>query len=91
MQLQINADEIFELYKAQLAEMNHDLHLERLKTKKLAELVEQYERAEADRTRMAADKRLRDSLSASQDPVDLPPPPQLPSAPTALLEPGEGA
>lgn len=87
MELTVTADELFDEYKAQLAQLNHDLILERVKNRKLAEVVQDYQRAEADRSRMQRQKAVVAPQRAVQDvplpelPKDAPPPPPLPPGP----------
>lgn len=54
MQIQISVDEVFTEYKTQIADLHHDLLLEKLKCRKMAELIEQYENTEHVRSRSVA-------------------------------------
>ena len=84
MQIQITAEDVFAEYKQQLADLNHDLVLARLQLKKCLEVITQYEEAEAQRTREAAQRRQRATQKPAEPDTELPLPPPLPEAPTSL-------
>lgn len=79
-QINISATDLFEEYKRQVADLNHDLMLERIKTKKLMEILQQYEKAEADRARTASVERQKAATSVR----DIPLPPALPPSPETV-------
>lgn len=81
MQIQISAEEVFDQYKAQLAELHHELLLEKIKSKKLAEMIDQYELAEMARVKEAARSRPKAVVTPSETLPDIPSPPALPAAP----------
>lgn len=80
MQIQISAEEVFSEYKSQVTELNHELMLERLKNRKLAEIIEQYERAETNRVQEALKKRGEPATTAPETYPAVPAPPAPPSA-----------
>jgi hypothetical protein len=57
MQVQIENSEITEEYKQQLSAVQHELLIAKLVIGKLNGRIDEYERAEADRTRSAAAAR----------------------------------
>lgn len=74
MQIQVSADEVFEEYKRQLAELNHELTLERIKSRKLFEALQQYEAQQKQPAQNAPR-----SLQAPQESIPgVPAPPLLP-------------
>lgn len=80
MQIQISAEEVFEEYKKNIAEIHHELLLEKLKSNKLLELVQHYEQAEEDRVHTAAAQRAVAVAQRAQE--------QLPAVPGLPLPPG---
>lgn len=85
MQIQIAADEVFAEYKGQVAELHHELLLEKLKSRKLAELVEQYEQAEANRVQAAARQRGKAATTPPETLPEIPAPPAPPQASGELV------
>lgn len=90
MQIQINADEVFAIYKEQLGEMHHELILANLQIRKLKEALAQYEQAEVDRVRVAAAQRsaAQEATGATETALQpdavIPPPPTFPAPATVL-------
>lgn len=89
MQLQITAEEVFDEYKRNIAELQHELTISNIKVKKLVEIVEGYERAEADRVRVAAASRnaVIEASRATEKSVQ---PIPMPPVPTYSPIPSEG-
>lgn len=91
MEISVVADELFDEYKQQIAHMNHELILERVKNRKLAEKLQEFQRAESDRVHMARRQLAVQPPAAPQSPedgpaltrasVEAPEPPPLPPGP----------
>lgn len=90
-QITISAEEVFDVYKKQISDLHHELILANLQLDKLKAKLAEYEKAEADRVRVAAVQRSAAVEStgatetASQPVMALPPVPSLPGAPGSLL------
>lgn len=91
-QITISADEVFDVYKRQLSDLHHELILANIQIEKFKKMLAEYEKAEADRVRVAAVQRSNAveaagaTETASQPAMALPPVPSLPGAPGSLLE-----
>lgn len=89
-QIGVSAEEVFTAYKNQVGELGHELLLLQLQVKKMQEVIEGYERAEADRVRTAAMQR---AVAQPSQPEAMPAPntpaPPLPVLPAAPEAPGD--
>lgn len=74
MQISITAEEVFAEYKMQLAELHHDLMLERIKNKKLVDYANQLEAEKAQ-------SALRNLAATRESLPPVPAPPAVPEAP----------
>lgn len=94
MEISVTAEDLFDEYKQQIAYLNHELILEKVKNRKMAEKIQEYQRAEADRAHMARQQAAQvptkplvapqspgDGPTVRRLPVEAPEPPPLPPGP----------
>lgn len=89
MQITISAEEIFNEYKAQIAELNHELTMERMKSRKLLELVERYELQETIASAQPQNRQRALQTPQERLPV-IPAPPDPPNAYNGPIGTSEG-
>lgn len=94
MEISVTADDLFDEYKQQIAHLNHELILEKVKNRKMAEKLQEFQRAEADRVHtmrqqavqvptkpLAAPQNAGDGPTLRRLSVEAPEPPPLPPGP----------
>lgn len=77
MEISVTAEDMFEEYRKQIGQINHELILEKVKSRKLFEKLQEFEKAEVDRVHAARRQVAAQPPAAPQKGGDGPMPREL--------------